>query len=263
MENNQIKVLIADNTVEFGMTIAAFLHEKGIFAFTRGGTEDEIINAVRTELPDIVICSLTMNNSDALTFIRCCSACMPMLPKFIVISELNNSYIERMLLSSGVDSYISLPINYDLLYSTIVTFAAYFRRNVAEGNTDPEFAAAEIIRSLGIQSHLKGCLYLRSAVLRYSEYCISGGITKMLYPYIARKYATTPSRVERAIRHAIESAWERGDMKFRCKALGCTNIVQKPTNTEFIAAAADILYFRMKNDLKTQSAKPADNAVSV
>ena len=112
-----------------------------------------------------------------------------------------------------------------------------------------EAAVTEIIHEIGVPAHIKGYQYLREAIiLTINDMDIINAVTKVLYPEVAKKFGTTPSRVERAIRHAIEVAWDRGDIEVLQKFFGYTvsNIKGKPTNSEFIAMIADCLSLRQK-----------------
>ena len=119
---------------------------------------------------------------------------------------------------------------------------------VASGN-DIETQVTQIIHQIGVPAHIKGYQYLREAImLAIDDMDVINSVTKVLYPEVARKFNTTPSRVERAIRHAIEVAWDRGDLETLQKFFGYTvsNIKGKPTNSEFIAMIADCLSLRQK-----------------
>ena len=119
-------------------------------------------------------------------------------------------------------------------------------QNVAVFN---ELTVTEILHQIGVPAHIKGYQYLREAILlTIDDMDIINSVTKVLYPEVARKFNTTPSRVERAIRHAIEVAWDRGDIETLQKFFGYTvsNIKGKPTNSEFIAMIADCLSLRQK-----------------
>ena len=112
-----------------------------------------------------------------------------------------------------------------------------------------EATVTDIIHEIGVPAHIKGYQYLREAIiLTIRDMDMINAVTKVLYPEVARKYATTPSRVERAIRHAIEVAWDRGDLETLQKFFGYTvsNIKGKPTNSEFIAMIADHLSLKQK-----------------
>jgi two-component system response regulator (stage 0 sporulation protein A) len=112
-----------------------------------------------------------------------------------------------------------------------------------------EAVVTDIIHEIGVPAHIKGYQYLREAIiLTIEDMDVINAVTKVLYPEVAKKYNTTPSRVERAIRHAIEVAWDRGDIETLQKFFGYTvsNIKGKPTNSEFIAMIADCLSLRRK-----------------
>ena len=112
-----------------------------------------------------------------------------------------------------------------------------------------EAAVTEIIHEIGVPAHIKGYQYLREAIiLTINDMDAINAVTKVLYPEVAKKFSTTPSRVERAIRHAIEVAWDRGDVETLQKFFGYTvsGIKGKPTNSEFIAMIADCLSLRRK-----------------
>ena len=119
----------------------------------------------------------------------------------------------------------------------------------AEPEPSLESVVTDVIHEIGVPAHIKGYQYLREAILlTIDDMDIINSVTKVLYPEVARKFNTTPSRVERAIRHAIEVAWDRGDIETLQKFFGYTvsNIKGKPTNSEFIAMIADCLSLRQK-----------------
>ena len=114
-----------------------------------------------------------------------------------------------------------------------------------------------IIHEIGVPAHIKGYQYLREAILiDVEDMDVINAVTKVLYPEVARRYNTTPSRVERAIRHAIEVAWDRGDLETLQKFFGYTvsNTKGKPTNSEFIAMIADRLVLQMRGTLREKQA---------
>ena len=120
---------------------------------------------------------------------------------------------------------------------------------ISRQEADLEATVTDIIHEIGVPAHIKGYQYLREAIiLTIQDMDIINAVTKVLYPEVAKRYSTTPSRVERAIRHAIEVAWDRGDIEVLQKYFGYTvsNIKGKPTNSEFIAMIADSLTLRQK-----------------
>ena len=118
---------------------------------------------------------------------------------------------------------------------------------------DLESTVTDVIHEIGVPAHIKGYQYLREAIIiTIQDMEVINAVTKVLYPAVAKKFNTTPSRVERAIRHAIEVAWDRGDLETLQKFFGYTvsNIKGKPTNSEFIAMIADCLSLRRKQQVK-------------
>jgi two-component system response regulator (stage 0 sporulation protein A) len=156
--------------------------------------------------------------------------------------------------SLGVSYYMQKPCDIPTLLSRIrmvsgkarvsISPAAPVSRPVPSYEQSLESMVTEIIHEIGVPAHIKGYQYLREAIiLAINDMDIINAVTKVLYPTVARKFSTTPSRVERAIRHAIEVAWDRGDLETLQKFFGYTvsNIKGKPTNSEFIAMIADRL----------------------
>ena len=123
----------------------------------------------------------------------------------------------------------------------------------ARDDAQLEAVVTDIIHEIGVPAHIKGYQYLREAIiLTIKDMDMINAVTKVLYPEVAKRYNTTPSRVERAIRHAIEVAWDRGDIETLQKFFGYTvsNIKGKPTNSEVIAMIADNLSLRRKHAIK-------------
>lgn len=165
---------------------------------------------------------------------------------FIVTSDIKNSFIERQVMENGASYFLIKPFETESLCSIIKSI---IRKNVSDECTDIEIIVTDIIHRLGVPAHIKGYHYLRTAILEAAHNLqLMDCITKRLYPLVAEKYDTTPSRVERAIRHAIEIAWERGDADTLTSFFGYTiNTYRgKPTNSEFIALITDKLLLQQK-----------------
>lgn len=174
-------------------------------------------------------------------------------PEFIVATSITNSNMLDEALEAGASFCIMKPVDNKILAARIEKVCAgrtkgMRSREVREMSDDLETQVTKIIHKIGVPAHIKGYQYLRTAImLSVNDSEIINAVTKVLYPTIAAKYGTTPSRVERAIRHAIEVAWDRGDVEVLNRYFGYT--VQssrgKPTNSEFIAIISDML--RLKN----------------
>jgi two-component system response regulator (stage 0 sporulation protein A) len=173
-------------------------------------------------------------------------------PKVIILTAFGQEAFTQRAMELGADYYILKPFDFSVLTTRI--------RQLSDGLNVPQYissakprnldmAVTNIIHEMGVPAHIKGYHYLRDAILKViSEINLLGAVTKELYPLIAQKYQTTPSRVERAIRHAIELAWDRGNVEMMTKYFGYTINLErgKPTNSEFIAMVADKLRIESK-----------------
>lgn len=239
MNPTTIKALVCDNTAAIGTTIASALRERGLTAYTRSNTEKAIINSVLSEAPDVVISYLTLSDSDAVAVINELSRKTSRLPAFIVLSELRNPFIENQVMRSGASYFMVDPIDFDELAEAVY---AVSKRSAANSGNNPEIIVTEMIKKVCIPPNLKGYRYIRTGVLEcLRDRSLLDNITKGLYPFIAEKYDTTPARTERAIRKAIETAWERADRTSIYLVLGYddTYFTSRPTNSEFISMLVD------------------------
>ena len=246
MNNTQIKVLVCDNTAAIGTTIASELKAHGLLTYTRSSSEKAILNSIISEKPDVVICYLTLSDSDAVALINELRKMVPHLPAFIVLSEIDNPFIENQVLRCGASYFMAEPINFDELAEAVI---AVSKRSAAANSSDPEVLVTEMIKKLCIPPNLKGYRYIRTCVIEcLRDRTLLENITKGLYVVIAEKYNTTPARVERAIRNAIETAWERSDKLSIYIVLGYeySYFTNRPTNSEFIAMLVDQL--RLQSD---------------
>lgn len=247
MYNEKIKVLIGDDTANDGVKVASKLREMGLFAYTRRKDGNIILESVRKDCPDVVVVDLTLPNLDAIALMRKINEQMVRCPEFIVISSIQNNFIERQVIEGGASYFIVRPYDAENLCSVIKSLV---RKNSAYDCTDMELVVTDIIQHLGVPAHIKGYHYLRTAILEAMENRnLMESVTKLLYPLVAQKYGTTPSRVERAIRHAITVAWDRCDAEVLNSFFGCTVDIcrGRPTNSEFIALVTDKLRLQMKN----------------
>ncbi len=246
MENESIKVLIGDNSVSNGVKAAALLKGCGMIAYTRKMDVKTIYESIINDKPDVVITALTMHDTDAIMLIKQIKKDLTNVPAFIVVSNIQNSFIERQVLTNGADYFISEPFDLNELVSIV---KSVYRKTDLSLCTDTEIMVTEIIQKIGVPAHIKGYYYLRSAIINsINNSQLMGSITKQLYPYVAQKYSKTSSRVERAIRHAIEIAWNKGKNEMINKYFGYSliNFHRRPTNSEFIALISDQIRLRIK-----------------
>ena len=178
-------------------------------------------------------------------------------PRFMVTSTFSNQMLENELMSAGACYFFLMPFDPEVMVERIVKLAGVpsapigaGRDTAAGGDPNLELMVTEIIHQIGVPAHIKGYHYVRESImLAVQTPEIINSVTKLLYPTVAKKFGTTASRVERAIRHAIEVAWDRGDVDTLNSYFGYTihNGRGKPTNSEFVAMIADKLRLRLKN----------------
>lgn len=262
MENEQIKVLIGDDTADNGIKIASKLREYGIYAYTRRKDGNVIFEAIKNDLPDVAVIDLTLPNLDAIALMKKLNELLIKKPEFIITSSVKNNFIEKQVIESGAAYFIVKPFETENLCSVIKSIV---RKGISDGCTDLEIIVTDIIHRLGVPAHIKGYHYLRTAILEaVINRNLMDCVTKMLYPSVAQKYDTTSSRVERAIRHAIEIAWNRGNTEVLNSFFGYTvdTYRGKPTNSEFIALVTDKLRLQYKSALdKKVNHQPQSSAI--
>ena len=174
----------------------------------------------------------------------------------MLTSSVDNARFEQEVLAAGADYYFLKPFDLDILAERISQLTGWNtagQENIRKVSSDVqgnlEVVVSEIMHQIGVPAHIKGYQYLREAIiLSINDSEMMNSVTKLLYPTVAKTFKTTPSRVERAIRHAIEVAWDRGDVDVLSSYFGYTiqNTRGKPTNSEFIAMISDKLRLRMK-----------------
>ncbi|HEX7056109.1 MAG TPA: sporulation transcription factor Spo0A [Bacilli bacterium] len=257
------QVLLADDNREFTNLLSEYLaaqDDMDVIGVAYNG--DEVLRLIEEErkIPDVLILDIIMPHLDGLGVLERLKAMnLSPQPKIIMLTAFGQENITQKAVQLGASYYILKPFDMEVLANRIrqlispqaATTAGAPVRNVvpiAKGrNLDANITS--IIHEIGVPAHIKGYQYLREAItMVYTNIEILGAITKTLYPAIAEKYKTTPSRVERAIRHAIEVAWTRGNIDSISHLFGYTiNISKaKPTNSEFIAMVADKLRIEHK-----------------
>ena len=255
------RILIADANPDFSSLLSDLI--AGEKDMEVAGTADNGVDALallRDCKPDVLLLDLVLSKLDGLELLRRVGE-TGATPHIIVLSGFVNSKVVGECSALGADYFISKPCDPAALLARIRqlcgeehgegTQSGYElgapRQN--RGDAGLESVVTEIIHEIGVPAHIKGYQYLREAIiLTIKDMDMINAVTKALYPEVARKFSTTPSRVERAIRHAIEVAWDRGDIEVLQKFFGYTvsNIKGKPTNSEFIAMIADHLSLKKK-----------------
>ena len=251
--NEKIKVIIGDETKEFGCMLANSLRGRGFFAVTRSNDGLSLLEAIRSEEPDVVIVDSIIPGIDAAELIKRCDSFVHK-PFFIVTSAYRNMFAERQIMSMDNAYFMLKPFDCDMLVNVIRSAAAMeMPADDPRLLQDMEIVVTEIIHQIGIPAHIKGYHYLREAIIMsVNDPDMINSVTKVLYPAVAKRFDTTSSRVERAIRHAIEVAWDRGDVDTLNSYFGYTvhNTKGKPTNSEFIAMISDKLRLKLRQAMR-------------
>lgn len=250
MKDNK-KILIGDDTADYGITTASALRNLGLYAITRRKDGNVLLNTILAEKPDVVIVDSTMPHMDAIELIKRTKAESSVFPHFIVTSGYDNPFVEHQIMELGAKYFMLKPFDISTLADRILSLISQ-EDSGKSGSQDLELVVTDVIHQLGVPAHIKGYHYLRAAILASIDNAeLLESVTKSLYPTVASKFNTTSSRVERAIRHAIEIAWDRGDIDILNSYFGYTvnTCKGKPTNSEFIALITDKLRLNQKTTL--------------
>lgn len=250
------KILIADENAQTRHATKEALARKGYRNVDEASDGEDALIKINRYHPDIVIADLWLSKLDGIGLIRNVKGInfgADRAPTFIIASLVSNQNIFIEATNAGAALCLIKPFDYSSLCEHIDTL--YRSRNsalstqVKPDQEDMETQVTKVIHQIGVPAHIKGYQYLRTAILMtISDNDIINSVTKILYPSVAKKYSTTTSRVERAIRHAIEVAWDRGDVDTLNSYFGYTiqNNRGKPTNSEFIAMIADNMRLKYK-----------------
>ncbi len=256
--SKQRKILIAEENGDFTQRCCAALTSYGYEVICMPKDGLQLLDGIRTHGPDVVILDAIMSHLDALGVLsRVPGLHLKQKPLCILLSSVDNPRFEQQVLTGGADYFFLKPVEPEVLAERVVQLNGWTSlKPVAQpiaGNLpnepDLEIIVSDIMHQIGVPAHIKGYQYLRSAIIMsVKDTEMLNSVTKLLYPTVAKQYQTTSSRVERAIRHAIEVAWDRGDIDVLSSYFGYTvqNTRGKPTNSEFIAMIADKLRLRLK-----------------
>ena len=244
-----IKLLIAEENENNQSLITDYLQQEGYFnVIGRYDDESKILNTLKVVQIDILIINLFKSKFDGVKIIEQLryNDSEYLIPKRIVaVTHFVSNYVNAKLNDLNVDYLADEPVQLES-FSNVLKEMALSSDDVIDNNYDPNLDGeiTDILHEVGVPAHIKGYLYLREAItMVYHNLDILGSITKVLYPDVAKKFNTTSSRVERAIRHAIEIAWVRGNVEAISEIFSYTISYNKskPTNSEFIAMIADRL----------------------
>ena len=251
---NLATVIITDNTQEFcsGLT-AALQRSNGFQVLGTANDGEQAIRMVLERKPKILVLDMMLKKLDGISVLKAIGS-MEHKPAILATSGFITDYVASAAASLGVRYLMLKPCDMSALVERLeeIRGAGNQRANTTRGNShnNIETLVTGIIHEIGVPAHIKGYQYLREAIIiAVNDMDVINAITKVLYPQVAKAFQTTPSRVERAIRHAIEVAWDRGDLDTLQRFFGYTvsNTKGKPTNSEFIALIADKLQLQLKN----------------
>lgn len=247
---NKVKILIAENN-EFGQNCVREFSSYGYNVVLTDKDGAQVLTRMKFEKPDVIIMDAFMLHIDALGVIKQIRDMKDIKkPMIIVLSSVDNMRFESEILNGGADYYFLKPVEAEVIAQRITQLSGWNGSEKHEKNSnDLEVVVSEIMHQIGVPAHIKGYQYLREAIiLSVNNTEMMGSVTKLLYPTVAKTFKTTSSRVERAIRHAIEVAWDRGDVDVLSSYFGYTiqSSRGKPTNSEFIAMIADKLRLQLK-----------------
>lgn len=271
----KITVLIADDNQEFSTTLATYLkNQEDMVVVGRAKDGNEALDMVSSLMPDVLLLDVIMPHLDGIGVLEQMNMIkLNKKPICIMLSAVGQDKVTQRAIELGAEYYIVKPFDIDLLITRIRELKNYkpssqnnnfisreigiskpqyidIPNNSANKEENIEALVTNVIHEVGVPAHIKGYQYLREAIIMViNDIDVINQITKCLYPQIANKFHTTPSRVERAIRHAIEVAWGRGEQKTVENIFGYTISAAKgkPTNSEFIAMISDKLRLELKS----------------
>ena len=241
------RIFAADANSDYLKLLSELIRDEKDMEMVGTATDgQEALNGIAEKHPDVVLLELVLPRIDGLEVLRRIPE-TGTSPKIIVVSGFFNGQVVTDCSERGADYFLPKPCNEQSLME-------HMRRAMApaepeEAEPDLEGMVTAILHEVGVPAHIKGYQYVREAIIiTVKDMEAINAVTKVLYPAVAKRFNTTPSRVERAIRHGIETAWDRGDLETLQHYFGYTvnSAKGKPTNSEFIAMISDRLQLQMK-----------------
>lgn len=246
---NPIKILLADADEDFRRGLEKLIsQEPDMTVCLSTGHADQVLAFLEENSVDVVVMDLVLRGADGLELLERISAETESKSAILVLSAFLRSQLMNTAARLGADYFLMKPCRSASVVERIRQLTS--EQHMNESSLESQVTA--IIHEIGVPAHIKGYQYLREAILiAVEDMEVINGVTKILYPEVAKRYGTTSSRVERAIRHAIEVAWDRGDLETLQKYFGYTVSTSKgkPTNSEFIAMIADRLQLQNRRKL--------------
>ncbi len=259
----RLNVAIADDNERILEILEEIVrNDEGLTLVGKASNGEDMYQIIKNKEPDVVLLDLIMPKMDGLSVMELIQEdrTLKKTPDFIIITAVGQERITEDAFKRGANYYIMKPFNNEMVLKRIkdthreIKHVKKMTADVSEvrgkmGEESLENRVTNMIHEIGIPAHIKGYHYLRDAIMMAVEDMdVLNAITKVLYPTVAKKYRTTSSRVERAIRHAIEVAWSRGKLDILDELFGYTvsNGKGKPTNSEFIALVSDTIRLEKK-----------------
>lgn len=257
---DQTKVLIVEGGGDYSIKCASLLQAQGVSVVVAPRDGLAVMQIIVDNQPQIVLTEMFMPRLDAIGVMKAVSEMrLAVQPYFLVTSTYSTPSLEKEIMEAGANYFFLMPFDVEYMVQRIMKLADSANNDdsvssppnmVEKEEPDLELTVTEVIHQIGVPAHIKGYHYVRESIMLVVQSPTAiNSVTKLLYPTVAKKFGTTPSRVERAIRHAIEVAWDRGDVDTLNNYFGYTihNGRGKPTNSEFIAMIADKLRLERKN----------------
>ena len=247
-------VFIADSTEDFCASLTAALNKaEGFHVLGTANDGEQAVARIAQLKPDVLVLDLMLSKRDGIGVLKAIAA-MDKRPVTLATSGFVTDYVASAAANLGARYLMLKPCDMSALVERLEEIRGGENLRKASSRrpekTSIETMVTSIIHEIGVPAHIKGYQYLREAIIiAVNDMDVINAITKVLYPQVAKTFQTTPSRVERAIRHAIEVAWDRGDLDTLQRFFGYTvsNTKGKPTNSEFIALIADKLQLQLKS----------------
>ena len=250
MENKELKILFSEQSAEQTSAIKRFFDEKGIKTFFCSKDGKDVLRAIEQIRPQVAVLDVFLSSFDAISVKKICEENKTAPELFFAVGAYDSDKLAYQMINAGFSFYFLKPFDYNCLLDHIEqSLGMDFDNKMLD--TELECRVSEILHTMGVPAHIKGYLFLRQSIIMVIKDAeVISLVTKRLYPDIAELNNTTASRVERAIRHAIEVAWDRGNVEIMNEYFGYTinNMRGKPTNSEFIAMISD----RMRLELKKE-----------
>ena len=255
----EVNVAIADDNERILDMLGEIIEQdQDLNLIGKADNGEDIYHLIKEKKPDVVLLDLIMPKMDGLSVMEKVNMDEQITkrPEFIIVTAVGQERITEDAFRKGASYYVMKPFHNDMILSRIKDAGNGERKNSSESESrnavskKQETRVTDMIHEIGIPAHIKGYHYLRDAIIMaVDDMDVLNAITKVLYPTIAKMHQTTASRVERAIRHAIEVAWSRGKLDTLDELFGYTvsNGKGKPTNSEFIALIADTIRLENKN----------------